>query len=215
MPSDADALIDRLATDLAPVRPRSAARDLALVAVLALAELGLFLLAGYMRPDMGLMLGEPAMWWKLASFAALAIAAGAATVAALDPTRDAGPALRLVVALALVAVATGWLIDAAAAGPAALAARLNWREGLHCLGATTLLALPPLIALGLLLRRGAPTRPRSTALAAGLAAAAWGAFVFVFNCPHDDPLYTLVWFSLSIALIALGARLILPPLTRW
>lgn len=210
-----DALIERLATDLAPVRPRSAARDAALIAALALAELALFLALGWMRDDMPAMLGERAMWWKLVSFAALAMVGGAATVATLDPARRPGPLLRVAVVLAVGAVAAGWLIDAGSAGPGALAARLDWREGLHCLAATTLLSLPPLAALGLLLRRGAPTRPRATALAAGLAASGWGAFVFVFNCPYDDPLYVVVWFSASIALVTLAARLILPPLTRW
>jgi Negative regulator of sigma F len=40
-----------------------------------------------------------------------------------------------------------------------------------------------------LIRRGASTDRAGTALAAGLASAAWGAFVFVFACPSDDPLY--------------------------
>ena len=75
--------------------------------------------------------------------------------------------------------------------------------------------LPAVIGLGLLMRRGAPTDRGGTALAAGLAAAAWGAFVFVFACPFDDPFYVAVWYSLGCGAVTLFARFALPPLTRW
>src|SRR5260370_629310 len=79
----------------------------------------------------------------------------------------------------------------------------------------TVLSVPAVIGLGLLMRRGAPTDHGGTALAAGLAAAAWGAFVFVFACPFDDPLYVTVWYSLGCGAVTLFARLTLPRLTRW
>jgi hypothetical protein len=65
------------------------------------------------------------------------------------------------------------------------------------------------------MRRGAPTDHAGTAFAAGLASATWGAFVFVFACPFDDPLYVAVWYSLSCGAVTLFARLTLPRLTRW
>ena len=49
----------------------------------------------------------------------------------------------------------------------------------------------------------------------GLAAAAWGAFVFVFACPSDDPLYIAVWYSVGCGIVVLSSRLILPRLARW
>jgi hypothetical protein len=49
------------------------------------------------------------------------------------------------------------------------------------------LSIPPAVALGVLVRGGAPTDRAGTAFAAGLSSAAWGAFVFVFACPSDDP----------------------------
>jgi len=52
-------------------------------------------------------------------------------------------------------------------------------------------------------------------LTAGLAAAGWGAFVFAFACPVDDPLYVAVWYSLGCGAVTLLARLVLPHLTRW
>jgi hypothetical protein len=39
--------------------------------------------------------------------------------------------------------------------------------------------------------------------------------VFVFACPHDDPLYVAVWYTVGCGLVTLVARLLLPLLTRW
>jgi hypothetical protein len=65
------------------------------------------------------------------------------------------------------------------------------------------------------MRRGAPTDTSGTALAVGVAAAAWGAFVFVFACPHDDPFYIALWYALGCGLVTILARFLLPRLTRW
>jgi hypothetical protein len=77
------------------------------------------------------------------------------------------------------------------------------------------LSVPAVIALSILIRRGAPTDRSGTALAASLASAAWGAFVFVFACPSDDPLYIAVWYTASCAIVTLTARAIVLRLTRW
>jgi hypothetical protein len=52
-------------------------------------------------------------------------------------------------------------------------------------------------------------------LLSGLAAAAWGAFVFVFACPSNDPLYIAVWYSLGCGIVTAISRLVLPRLSRW
>ena len=49
------------------------------------------------------------------------------------------------------------------------------------------LSIPPAVAFGVLVRGGAPTDRSGTAMAAGLLSATWGAFVFVFAGPSDDP----------------------------
>ena len=54
------------------------------------------------------------------------------------------------------------------------------------------LSIPSAVALGVLVRGGAPTDRGGTALAAGVSSAASGAFVSVFACPSDDPLYIAV-----------------------
>jgi hypothetical protein len=77
------------------------------------------------------------------------------------------------------------------------------------------LSIPPAIALGVLIRRGAPTDRAGTALAAGLSSATWGAFVFVFACPSDDPLYIAVWYTVGCSIVTVLARTILIRLSRW
>ena len=96
-----------------------------------------------------------------------------------------------------------------------LVARLDWRSGLSCMWQMAVLSLPAAAGLGVLMRRAAPTAVAGTALSVGIAAAAWGAFVFVFACPVDDPFYIAVRMPLDRGPVTAAARLLLPPLTRW
>lgn len=213
-----EVLIDRLAADLTPVRPRNAGRDGLILGVVCLAELVLFLKMSGMRPDMGSGMQHPGFWWKLGCLGPITLVAGTAAVLSFSPDRSPRRALAWLLGLVLASLAVGWLIGLGS-GPAhaapTLAARLDWRQGLQCVDRMVLLAVPPLIALGILMRRGAATDGAATAWIVGIAAAAWGAFVFVFACPSDDPLYIAVWYSLGCGLVCGVTRLLLPRLTRW
>lgn len=212
-----EAFLDRLAADLGPVTPRRPGREAALIGVLILAEMAFFLTIRGAPPEMPAVMVTPAFWWKSASFALLASLAAAAMLVSLDPSLTLRrPALGRALAIAVpLALAAGWLIDAGSSARSGLLARLEWRDGLDCLGSIALLSLPLVLAFGIIMRRGAATRPVHTAAAAGLAAAGFGAFVFAFHCPHVDPLYITVWYGGAVAAIAALARLLLPPLTRW
>jgi hypothetical protein len=222
MPTDlspCDSLIDALVADLGPVQPRRWQVETALLAGLALVEILLFIAVIGVRPDMPQAMAAMPFWWKSGSLAVLAMLSAAALLVSLDPAtttaRRLSPLWRALALAVPVLLATGWLIDAGAAGRASLIARLDWREGLDCLKNVAILSLPPVAAFGLLMRRGAPTQPARTAFAAGLAAAGIGAFVFAFHCDHDDPLYVAIWYGGAIAAVATLARLVLPRLTRW
>lgn len=208
-------LLDELASGLIPVRSRSAWRDGLLVAALALIELALSLMLGLIRPDMHHAMGEMSFWWKLTAIGLLAGVAMATAVRSFDPTVSPSRGLRWIAGIAAVALLIGWGIDASRHEGASLLARLEWREGLACLGSMLLLSLPMMLALALLMRRGAPIDARASALAVGLGAAAWGAFVFFFCCGHDDPLYIVFWYGLGCVLAALTGRMLLPLVTRW
>lgn len=208
-------LIDRLAADLTPVRPRSPWRDAAMLAAVAAAQLALFLWLGAGRDDMRHATAQPSFWWKLSSLGLLALLGAATALRSLDPAADTRRGFRFAAALIAAVLATGWAVDLLVEDAGTLSARLNWRMGLECAFETVALTLPATVMLGLLMRRGASTDPTRTALAIGLAGAAWGAFVFAFSCPSDDPLYIAVWYGGTIAWITVAARLILPRIARW
>jgi hypothetical protein len=208
-------LIDRLASELKPVRRRTAWTDALALVVLCAVELGLFFVMGKMRADMPMAMHLPSLWWKFASFGFVGLVSGAVAILSLDPARSPRRGLRWIVALIAACLVSGWLFDASGERSSALMSRLHWTSGLECLYSIVLLSVPAVIGLALLMRRGAPTDLAGTALAAGLAAAAWGAFVFAFACRFDDPLYVAVWFSLGCGAVTLFARFMLPRLARW
>ena len=210
-----DPLIDRLASELKPVRRRTGWSDALALLVLCAIELGLFVVMGMARSDMPMAMHLPSFWWKLGSLGLIGLVSGTVAIMSLDPVRSPRRGLRWIVALIALCLASGWLLDASRGGVSTLIDRLDWRNGLQCVYQMAVLSVPAVIGLGLLMRRGAPTDHAGTALAAGLAAAAWGAFVFVFACPFDDPLYVAVWYSIGCGVVTLFARFTLPRLTRW
>ncbi len=208
-------LIDRLAANLKPVRPRTNTRDGLLVGGLCILELALFLLLGAMRPDMPVAMRHPSFWWKLASLGLIAAVSGTASVASFHPAVSPRRRMRWVLAIVVACLAVGWALDAGRTGWASLDARLDWRHGVQCFTKMVLLAFPAVAGLSVLMRRGAPTDRSGTAWSVGIAAAAWGAFVFVFACPSDDPLYIAFWYMAACLSIAVVSRLLLPVLARW
>ena len=215
----ADPLIDQLVADLAPVRPRRWRREAALLIGLVAVEIGLFVATQGMRPDMPTAMHAPAFWWKSGSLAMIAILAAAAALISLDPAvtnkRRLGLLWRALGLLLPITLGLGWLLDASRDGTAELLGRLAWRDGLDCLAHVVMLSLPLALALALLLRRGASTQPGRTAAAAGIAAAAFGAFIFAFHCTHDDPLYVVVWYGAAVIGVSGLVRLVLARLLRW
>ncbi len=210
-----ESLIERLSQNLRPVRPRSIKRDALILLLLAIVEVVAFLGMGFMRPDMPRAMEVPSFWWKLASMGVIAVLGAAAAIVSADPVRSPRPGLRWILVCVIAIFASGWLIDAAGDGFGELARRLDWTHGVQCVWMMVVLSIPPAIALGTLIRRGAPTDRSGTALAAGLSAAGWGAFVFVFACPSDDPLYIAVWYTLGCSIVTVLGRAMLLWLSRW
>ena len=197
-----DLLVDRLSQNLRPVRPRSIKREALLLLVLGAIELAAFLGMGFMRPDMPMAMedappsGGSSPAWGSSPFLVRASRF-------CRPIRSDHRAVDSAGywSASLVIFASGWLIDAAGDGVAELVRRLDWTQGLQCVWKMVVLSIPPAIALGVLIRRAAPTDRAGTALAAALSSAAWGAFVFVFACPSDDPLYIAVWYTVGCSIV--------------
>ncbi len=209
-----DALIDRLSEGLKPVRRRRLSVDLLIVAVICAVELGLFFGMGAARP-MPMLMPQPSFWWRLGSLGLIAAISAALTILSFNPVYSPRRASRWLLAIGAICLAVGFLINAGPDADKNLIARLDWPAGLQCAKKMILLSIPAVIGLAVLMRRGAPTDGRRTAWLAGLAAASWGAFVFVFACPFNDPLYIAVWYSVGCGIVTAVSRLILPRLTRW
>ncbi len=207
--------IDSLLVDLRPVRCRSAWRDAAVLAGVAACELGAWLLLGFGRPDLAEALRQPALRWKLGSLLLLAVLSAATALRSFAPERSARAGLGWSAAIVGLALLIGGALGAAPGSIDDVLARLDWRNGLMCVGKMTALSFTPAIALGMLARRGAPTDLGRTALACGVAAAGWGAFVFAFACPSDDPLYVVAWYLVGCGATALVAWFLIARLARW
>jgi hypothetical protein len=113
-------------------------------------------------------------------------------------------------ALAVAAILGGVFVTPDGASERALLDRINPASGIVCATSIFVLSLPIVALLGALMRRAAPTQPRRSALASGIAAGACGAFVFAFCCPFNDPLYVVVWYTIGCAAVAAAARWGLP-----
>ena len=210
-----DALIERLAGEITPVRRRRLGTDILIVVATCAAELALFFVLGAARPDMPALMRQPTVWWRLASLGLLCLASGAVAILSFNPVHKPRRNLGWVVAAAAACLLLGLWIWGLPGSLNGAVRRLDWTDGVQCAGKILALSLPPLLCLGALMRRGAATDAAATALLAGLAAASWGAFVFVFACPFDDALYIACWYSVGCGIVTLIARLALPRLTRW
>ncbi|QXQ06389.1 DUF1109 family protein [Sphingosinicellaceae bacterium] len=208
-------LIDGLVAGLTPVRRRAPWRDVALLALVAAAELVLVTTSMPMRHDMGPAMHRMMFWWKLGGSLCITVASVAALVVLLTPDARPNAGRRRILGAAAAVLAGGVALVAAGAMPMGASPMAEWREGFACMACIVLFGIPLLAAMVFVARRAAPARPRAAATAAGLAAAGWGAVVFAWSCPHDDPGYVAVWFGLALAGGALAGRLLLPRLLRW
>ena len=210
-----DFLIDQLAADLAPVRPRRFWVDASIMALVAVIELALLFAVGFAHLDMHRMMTQPTMGWRIVSLGVISLVSGFLAVRSFDPAYSTRGALRWLALIIAICLASGIVMAGLPTGAASLMQRLDWRSGVQCASKIVLLSIPPLLALAVLGRRGAPTDMRRTPLLIGLAAAAWGAFVFIFACPFNDPLYIVVWYGVGCGIVTLACRFLLPRFARW
>lgn len=209
-----DFSIDALVTELAPVRPL-APREAWVAVAGATAVMTGVIAAGYgLRSDILAGAPDPIVVIRAGILLLLGIAS---TIAV---TTSARPAIGQVshgwrwalAAAALFPVTSMGLALAAGAFPMAV---VKASSGPYCLalsGASAVLIGGLLVAW---LRRGAPTAIDRVSWLTGLAAGSFGTFAYSLHCPSDTVHYIGLWYTLSIALIAGLARIIVPRLIRW
>ena len=205
-----EALILDLSANVAPVRRRRMLQEAGLVAALGVVELALVLGLGMMRPDMTHMGASPYLLWRVGSLAILAAIACTVAIRSFSPTARPRRGVMLACALAAIAMMGGAVVGPIDVGSQTLLDRIDPARGIVCAGSIFVLSLPVVAMLGRLMRSAAPTQPRLSALAAGIAAGTVGALVFAFCCPFNDPLYVVVWYFIGCAAVAGAARWHLP-----
>lgn len=185
----------------------SLAAGLAATLLLMAATLGI-------RPDLAASLADPVAWLKLGFSVLVLLAAGTAAWRLSLPGKGWNGAG--VVLLAVFAVVACWaLVDLAGRPMAEWAPCIAGRDWLTCLVAIPLLALPPMLATGLAMRRLAPTRLDLAGTLLGLASGGAAAFAFTLYCQDDTASFVAVWYGLALGASALLGRVLGPRLLRW
>ena len=85
--------------------------------------------------------------------------------------------------------------------------RLVGTNALHCLTLIPLMSIPPLAALIVAMRAGAPSHPALTGALAGAAAAGAAATIYATNCTDDSPLFVASWYPLATLIVAAAGAL--------
>ncbi len=166
------------------------------------------------RPDLAASLTDPVAWLKLGFSVLVLLAAGKAAWRLSLPGKGwSGAGVVLLVVFAVVAC---WaLVDLASRPVAEWAPCIVGRDWLTCLVAIPLLALPPMLAMGLAMRRLAPTRLDLAGTLLGLASGGAAAFAFTLYCQDDTASFVAVWYGLALGASALLGRVLGPKLLRW
>lgn len=181
-----------------PPPPRhDGGRTAGAMAAAGLAGLCLFWLAFGVRADLAAMLAAPVTLAKIALPLAVAV------LGLWLALRSARPEARLRLSLMLLpagAAVALFLARLAVVAPDAVIPELMGQTARACLVSITGLALAPIAAGLILLRRGATTRPGRSGALIGLTAAAGVAAGYALHCTEDSPLFYTLWYGLAILL---------------
>lgn len=209
-----DDLIDGLASDLKPVRPRRVARG------------SLWVAAGWLGVGAALValfgarhdLAEGAMppismlsFWLIAA-AGVAAASSALRMGLPGVGRDYG-GWRWAVG-ALLALPLAALFVFFGDGHAAAEAAYGGVEG-RCLVQGIVAGLGVGAALFLWLKASAPTSPTRASWVIGIAAGAAGATIVALLCSSDDLVHITLWHASAVPVSGIVGRLLLPRFLRW
>ncbi|MCE9659009.1 MAG: DUF1109 domain-containing protein [Burkholderiales bacterium] len=210
-----DELIEALSRGPVEADARAPSRRLvAMVATgVAVSGVAMLVLLGP-RADLVAAAAQPMFWMKVAFPLLLALPAFAAVARLGRPGESATRAWSAWAATLLLveALALAIILGAPAGDRAAL---VTGRTALPCVVSIVLLALPILLAALAGLRGMAPTRPRESGAAAGLAAGALAGAVYALHCDESTLPFLAVWYVLGMAIPGALAAWAGPRLLRW
>lgn len=210
-----DEMLDRLASQLTPVR-RGAVR-LWLAAAVVIGVLGA---AAVMvpwlglRPDLGRAVATPIFWSK---FAFTLVFAGLGFWAAYRLSRPGGrlraPVLGVLGLIAVTGVAG--IVQVLISEPDRVRALVLGGSALVCPFYIVGLSLPAMAATVVVMRRLAPTNLPAAGFAAGLLAGAAGAWVYAFHCTESGLPFITLWYTTGVLAVALIGAALGRWLLRW
>jgi hypothetical protein len=117
--------------------------------------------------------------------------------------------------LLIVAILCAGVAGLLAVDPAGRSAAMFGPPWTVCLMCIPLFAIGPFIALVWILRKGAPTKLRSTGAVAGLVAGSIGAGACALHQPGDSLPFLAFWYTAPILFCAIFGALFGPRLLRW
>ncbi|WP_224703305.1 DUF1109 domain-containing protein [Devosia aquimaris] len=203
-----DDLIERLATDLKPVRPMAMQRLLIGATILStiVAVVAMLMWLG-MRPDMPVAVSTMSFWTKFGYTLIIGALGGVATLILARPDgRTTWPwraAIAILAALLVVAI-----VQLVRAEPEEMMPLVVGSTSLICPWRIVVLGLPMLLAAIVALRRMAPSNPTLAGFAAGIMAGGIGAWVYSFACDENGMMFLALFYTLGIVMVgAIGAVL--------
>lgn len=190
-----DHLITLLAQDVATHIPDSRSALMQSLPVGMLMTIAVFLAVLGIRPDIATAVQATGV--KLTFGGLLAVTAGYGAMALVRPDSP-GARHALPVGIAVLFLCGVMFIDrswaeSAAGAPVSI---------LKCLVAVPLLAMFPLAAFLVALRRGAVASPALAGGLAGFASAGLAILAYGLNCNEDSPLFIMMWYGLAAAITA-------------
>jgi len=204
---DTDEFIKRLAADLQPVRPlRPPWARAVLWLGIALPYVAAVVWGKLMMIDAAQIGADARFMVEQAATLATALTAAIAAFCTIIPGFDRRVLLLPLAPLGLwlASVGQGCVQDWLRFGADGLTIRPDW----DCLPPATVIGIVPAIVLVIMLRKGAPLRPRVTLALAALAVASVANFGLQFAHARDVSIMVLVWhLGAAAALSALGGSL--------
>jgi len=207
-------LIRSLANDAIVDAPRvaltaSAAWTVSVVVLSLIVGIGLGV-----RPDIGTAAAQHATALKLVITLSAALAGTTILLREAEPS-GASRTYYFILLAGPAVLCLGIAFDLWNLGVSGWQSRLIGSHGLHCLIYIPALSTVPLAACLLVLRTGAPTRPRMAGVIAGIAAAGIGASFYALNCTDDSPLFVAFWYGSATVLVGVAGAIASHVFARW
>jgi hypothetical protein len=208
-------VISLLAAGLVPQSRRAVLNRFCIaLTVGAAGAIAALVLSRGVQPHLVTLVTAPMFWGKLAFPLFMGIAAIALAARLSIPGASLGRAwLMLAVPYAIIwAVALAELLMTPAGERQALVFGHTWRQ---CPLLIALLSVPCYLALCWAMRGLAPTRLRLSGAVVGLLSGAVGTLVYVLRCPEMSVPFWASWYSVGMAIPALGGSLLARVAFRW